>query len=614
MLSSIKNKTKGWLAYVIVGLITIPFALFGISQYFTGASNVVVASINDDEISKEEFLSEFNPQKRRLQQKLDEKYDIEFDAVLKQSIINQMVDRRLLNQLAEKMSHATTATELNTIIQSNELFADQGKFSIDKYKQLLRLNGYTPAKYESIKAQELTQNQVKYNLLDSAFVLPSQLGRLHQLNYQQRKFSYIQLDAKDYTAKVNVDAQSVKDYFNNQKDSFFAPEQVKVQFVELSLAEIAKKVSVNDDDLFNFYEDEQTRFTTDEERQAQHILIDDEKTANEVLVLLNKGGDFAKLAAEYSQDTGSKDSAGDLGFFTRGVMVGAFEDSAFTMKEGELSGLIKSEFGFHIIRLNKIKLGEVKPFDQVRSELIELYTQSQAQKDLYNLTEQMANLAYEANLEELAGQMNLQLQTTDFINRQNTQIDPKMLKAAFSNVVLNANENSEVLELGGDRYVVLHLKEKLAQRQKTFNEVESEINTYLTSLLSKTFVDSIAAQIVKHAKVGDDKSIESLMNKNSLSWNNVGWIGRDSNKADAAIIDKVFALAKPNNGSVFSAQSLGNQSAVVIDLSALKATSEKVPEQALENILIGFESNEIFVNILQMLRKQADIKIFNQSL
>ena len=614
MLSSIKNKTKGWLAYVIVGLITIPFALFGISQYFTGASNVVVASINDDEISKEEFLSEFNPQKRRLQQKLDEKYDIEFDAVLKQSIINQMVDRRLLNQLAEKMSRATTATELNTIIQSNELFADQGKFSIDKYKQLLRLNGYTPAKYESIKAQELTQNQVKYNLLDSAFVLPSQLSRLHQLYDQQRKFSYIQLDAKDYIAKVNVDAQSVKDYFNNQKDSFFAPEQVKVQFVELSLAEIAKKVSINDDDLFNFYEDEQTRFTTDEERQAQHILIDDEKTAIEVLSLLNKGGDFAKLATKYSQDQGSKDSAGDLGFFTRGVMVGAFEDSAFTMTEGELSGLIKSEFGFHIIRLNKIKLGEVKPFDQVKSELIELYTQSQAQKDLYNLTEQMANLAYEANLEELAGQMNLQLQTTDFFNRQNAQINPKMLKAAFSNVVLNANENSEVLELGDDRYVVLHLKEKLAQRQKTFNEVESEINVHLAGLLSKTFVDNIAAQIVKHAKVDDDKSIESLMNKNSLSWNNVGWIGRGSNKADVAIINKVFALAKPSNGSVFSAQSLGNQSVVVIDLSALKATSEKVPEQVLENILIGFESNEMFVNILQTLRKQADIKIYNQSL
>ncbi|CAC9591658.1 hypothetical protein [uncultured Gammaproteobacteria bacterium] len=614
MLSSIKNKTKGWLAYLIVGLITIPFALFGISEYFTGASNVVVANINDDQISKEEFLAEFNPQKRRLQQKLAERYDIEFDSVLKQSIINQMVDRRLLDQLALKMSHATTTTELNGIIQANDLFAEEGRFSIDKYKQLLRLNGYTPSKYESIKAQELTQNQIKYNLLDSAFVLPSQLTRLQQLNDQQRNFSFIQLNVKDYTAKVKVDGQSVKDYYNNQKESFFVPEQVKIEFVELSLAEISKKISVSDDDLFNFYEDEQARFTTDEERQAQHILIEDEKTANEVLELLNKDGDFSKLAAQYSQDTGSKDSAGDLGFFTRGVMVDAFEDSAFSMKEGELSGLVKSEFGFHIIKLNKIKLGTVKSFDQVKSELVELYTQSQAQKDLYNLTEQMANLAYEENLEELAGQMGLKLQTTDFFNRQDTKLDAKMIKSIFSDAVFNKNENSEVLELGKNRYVVLHLKDKLPQRQKSFNEVKGEINTHLTSLLSKTFIDNIAAQIVMHAKAGETSAIKKLMDKNSLSWTKVGWVKRDSRQADTSIINKVFSMTKPNSSSVFSAQSLSNQSALVIDLSALKTSTEQVPEKELESILIGFESNEVFVNILQTLRSQADIKIYNQSL
>ncbi|MDC9727091.1 MAG: SurA N-terminal domain-containing protein, partial [Candidatus Thioglobus sp.] len=522
MLSSIKNKTKGWLAYLIVGLITVPFALFGINEYFTGTSNVVVASIDGEEINKDEFLAEFNPQKRRLQQKLAEKYDTAFDNVLKQSILNQMVDRRLLTQLAQRMAHATTTAELNAVIQASDLFAEEGRFSIDKYKQLLRLNGYTPAQYETIKAKELTQNQIKYNLLDSAFMLPSQLTRLQQLNDQQRQFAYIQLNADDYTSKVKVDEKSVKDYFDNQKESFFAPEQVKLEFVELSLTEIAKKISVTDDELFNFYEDEQARFTTDEERQAQHILIEDESTANKVLELLQQGGDFAKLASEYSADSGSKDSAGDLGYFGRGVMVGAFEDSVFAMKEGELSGLVKSEFGYHIIKLNAIKPDVVKSFDAVKAELTQLYTQSKAQKDLYNLTEQMANLAYEANLEELAGQMGLNLQTTEFFNAQTTQFDAKVVSAAFSDVVLNKKENSEVLELGGDRYMVIHLKDKLAQRQKTFKEVQGEINTHLTSLLAKTFVDNIAAQIVKHAQAGETEKMTQLMDKNSLTWQNIG--------------------------------------------------------------------------------------------
>ena len=614
MLSSIKNKTKGWVAYLIVGLITIPFALFGINEYFTGASNIVVASVDEQEISKEEFLTEFNPQKRRLQQKLAEKYNTDFDTVLKQSIINQMIDRRLLDQLAERMSHATSNSELNAIIQTNELFQDQGRFSLEKYKNLLRLNGYSASQYESIRAKELTQNQIKYNLLDSAFMLPSQLEKLQNLNDQQREFSYIKLAADDYTAKVNVDEKSVKDYYQNQKESFFAPEQAKIEFVELSLAEVAKSIDVTDDELFNFYEDDQARFTTEEERQAQHILLETKEMADEVLALLDAGGDFSKLAAQYSQDTGSKDTGGDLGMFGRGVMVDAFEKSAFALQEGQVSGAIKSEFGYHIIKLNKIQAGSVKPFESVKSELTKLYTQAQAQKNLYNLTEQLANLAYEASLEEVASQMALKVSVSEFFDRKDTKLDAKMLAAAFSDVVLNKGDNSEVLELDQDRFVVLRLKQKLPQRQKTFEEVKGEINTHLPRLLAKTFVDNIAAQIVKSSESGDDKSVSQLMDKNSLKWTTLGWVKRDTKKADISIVNKAFSLSKPKSGSVFSAQSLDRRNSVVINLTGVKVSNSKTSQANLETVLLGFESNEVFVNILQTLRAQAEIKVFNSNL
>jgi peptidyl-prolyl cis-trans isomerase D len=614
MLSSIKNKTKGWVAYLIVGLITIPFALFGINEYFTGASNIVVASVDEQEISKEEFLTEFNPQKRRLQQKLAEKYNTDFDTVLKQSIINQMIDRRLLDQLAERMSHATSNSELNAIIQTNELFQDQGRFSLEKYKNLLRLNGYSASQYESIRAKELTQNQIKYNLLDSAFMLPSQLEKLQNLNDQKREFSYIKLAADDYTAKVNVDEKSVKDYYQNQKESFFAPEQAKIEFVELSLAEVAKSIDVTDDELFNFYEDDQARFTTEEERQAQHILLETKEMADEVLALLDAGGDFSKLAAQYSQDTGSKDTGGDLGVFGRGVMVDAFEKSAFALQEGQVSGAIKSEFGYHIIKLNKIQAGSVKPFESVKSELTKLYTQAQAQKNLYNLTEQLANLAYEASLEEVASQMALKVSVSEFFDRKDTKLDAKMLAAAFSDVVLNKGDNSEVLELDQDRFVVLRLKQKLPQRQKTFEEVKGEINTHLTRLLAKTFVDNIAAQIVKSSESGDDKSVSQLMDKNSLKWTTLGWVKRDTKKADISIVNKAFSLSKPKSGSVFSAQSLDRRNSVVINLTGVKVSNSKTSQDNLETVLLGFESNEVFVNILQTLRAQAEIKVFNSNL
>ena len=541
LLKSIKENSKGVVTYVIVGLISLTFvitALYGVD--FSGSSDVV-AIVNDDEISQDDFRSEFNAKKRRLQQELDEKYTAEFDNALKQSTLESMINRRLLNQLASELGHATTGRELQALIHSNNVFKIDGKFSLEKYKQMLRLNGYSDTQYEAVKSTELTQSQVKYNLLNSAFVTPYALQNLSKLNNQQRKFSYIKLSADQYKGKVKVDIKSVEEYYDKQTKSFFEPQKIKVDFIELSLSEIAKDIKVNDDELFNFYEDEKERFTTEEERQAQHILVESKQQAEQITTQLNSGADFAKLAETHSLDTGSKDAGGDLGFFTLGVMMSEFEDKVFSMKVGEVSSPVKTEFGYHVIKLNNIQTGTVKPFDEIRVELAELYTQRAAQKSLYDLTEQLTNLAYEASLEEASDQMNLKLNTSEFFAQNSTEFEPKFASAAYSDLVLNKGENSELIELSKDRFVVLRVKDKLAERQKLFDEVKGEINTHLTTLLSKTFIDNVAKQITDALTKGDNKTAQVLMDKNQLKWKEVGWVKRDSIKADVAIVNQVFA-------------------------------------------------------------------------
>jgi len=214
----------------------------------------------------------------------------------------------------------------------------------------------------------------------------------------------------------------------------------------------------------------------------------------------------------------------------------------------------------------------------------------------------------------LASQMALKISTSDFFTRSSTQLDSKIVATAFSDVVLNKGENSEVLELDKDRFVVVRLKDKLAQRQKTFDEVKDEINIHLTRLLAKTFVDNVAAQIVTSAKAGDDKSLDQLLDKNSLKWESVDWIKRDTTKTDVAIVNKVFALSKPASEPVISAQSLDARNALVINLTGVKVSESKTSAANLEAILLGFESNEVFVNILQTLRAKAEIKVFNSKL
>ena len=613
LLKSIKENSKGVVTYVIVGLISLTFvitALYGVD--FSGSSDVV-AIVNDDEISQDDFRSEFNAKKRRLQQELDEKYTAEFDNALKQSTLESMINRRLLNQLASELGHATTGRELQALIHSNNVFKIDGKFSLEKYKQMLRLNGYSDTQYEAVKSTELTQSQVKYNLLNSAFVTPYALQNLSKLNNQQRKFSYIKLSADQYKGKVKVDIKSVEEYYDKQTESFFEPQKIKVDFIELSLGEIAKDIKVNDDELFNFYEDEKERFTTEEERQAQHILVESKQQAEQITTQLNSGADFAKLAETHSLDTGSKDAGGDLGFFTLGVMMSEFEDKVFSMKVGEVSSPVKTEFGYHVIKLNNIQTGAVKPFDEIRVELAELYTQRAAQKSLYDLTEQLTNLAYEASLEEASDQMNLKLNTSEFFAQNSTEFEPKFASAAYSDLVLNKGENSELIELSKDRFVVLRVKDKLAERQKLFDEVKGEINTHLTTLLSKTFIDNVAKQITDALTKGDNKTAQVLMDKNQLKWKEVGWVKRDSIKADVAIVNQVFALPKPTNATTYSAQSLNKSQSIVIALSKVKTTDD-TSAKALERSLLNFESDAMFNSILTTLRKNADLEIFTERL
>ncbi len=613
MLSSIKDKTKGWVAYLIVALITIPVALVGINQYFTNTSNIVVASVGSDDISKEAYLKEFNTAKRRLQQQLGKNYTAEINLKVKFSTIQSMVDRRVLAQLADESDYATTQRELQMLIQSNDVFKVEGKFSIDRYKDLLRLNGISDVEYERIQTEGLTQNQIKRNFSDSAFLTPSALKRIQSLNDQERKFSHIMLNTKNYIDEVKVNPESVKEFFDENKQVFLEPQKVKVDFVELSTKEIAKSIKVNDDDLSNLYEDEQARFSTEEERKAQHILVESEGLANTIITQLKQGESFAELAAKHSQDTGSKDSGGDLGFFAMGAMVPEFEAKVFAMKEGEVSSPVKTDFGYHIIKLNKIKASEVKSFESLRSELTKLYTEREVQKSIYKLTEQLSNLSYEEDLEAVANQMDLELRTSEFFTQDTKEYDAKFVAAAYSDEVLNKGESSKLIELSKDKFVVLRINERNPQREKTFDEVKVEIAKHLSGLLAKTFIDNVADKITALLSKGDTTTVQKLMEKYQLTWKDVGWVKRSSREENTGIINIVFSLPKPNDGVIYDAQSLNAEQSIVLKLSAIRV-SNNVPNNALSSVILGFESEAFFNSILKTLHKDIDIKIFSDRL
>jgi len=610
LISSIKKKSTGFVAYFIVGLIALTFivtALYGID--FMG-SGQAVAKVGDKEISKTEFLKNFVPQQRNLQQQLGADYSADIENILKQTVIDQMVNSQILFQYAQNHGYVTTPKEVQTNIAKNEVFYKEGKFDVDQYKKILRLNGYSVQEYEASQFQQLTQEQLRSNIEKSAFVTDFERKNVTSLLNQERKFDYLEIPVKDFSDQVSISDSMLKDYFDKNQDRFIKPMKVSVDFVELNLDEVTKSISPSDDDLAILYDEEKNRFSTDEERKAQHILVEKKVTADQVISLINEGKSFEDLAKEYSIDTGSKDSGGDLGFFGIGVMVPEFETAVFAMKEGEVSAPIKSEFGFHVIKLNQIKESSLKSFDEVKEQLVKIYQKNQGQKMIYDLSDEMTNLAYEGSLEELAEKMNLKLQTSELFSKTSKSPNKKMINAAFSDPVLNRGENSEPIDLGDDKLVVLRLNNLEKSRNLNFDEVKTQVEGIVKTQESKKLADKLTDEII--TSISDNQKTDEILKKNNLNWTSVGWTKRDNQKVDPSAIDLAFKAPKPNSKPGISlSKNLGSKN-MIVRVNALKTSDESAGN--VDRLLNTYETDEFYLATLKELKKEANIEIYRDRL
>lgn len=610
LISSIKKKSTGFVAYFIVGLIALTFivtALYGID--FMG-SGQTVAKVGDKEISKTEFLKNFVPQQRNLQQQLGAEYSTDIENILKQTVIDQMVNSQILFQYAQNHGYVTTPKEVQTNIAKNEVFYRDGKFDVDQYKKILRLNGYSVQEYEASQFQQLTQEQLRSNIEKSAFVTDFERKNVTSLLNQERKFDYLEIPVKDFSDQVSITDSMLKDYFDKNQDRFIKPMKVSVDFVELNLDEVTKSISPSDDDLAILYDEEKNRFSTDEERKAQHILVENKVTADQVISLINEGKSFDDLAKEYSIDTGSKNSGGDLGFFGIGVMVPEFETAVFAMKEGEVSAPIKSEFGFHVIKLNKIKESSLKSFDEVKEQLVKIYQKNQGQKMIYDLSDEMTNLAYEGSLEELAEKMNLKLQTSELFSKTSKSPNKKMINAAFSDPVLNRGENSEPIDLGDDKLVVLRLNNLEKSRNLNFDEVKIQVEGIVKTQESKKLADKLTDEII--TLISDNQKTDEILKKNNLNWTSVGWTKRDNQKVDPSAIDLAFKAPKPNSKPGISlSKNLGSKN-MIVRVNALKTSDESAGN--VDRLLNTYETDEFYLATLKELKKEANIEIYRDRL
>ena len=611
MLSAIRNKSKGWVAYVVVGFITIPFALFGIQDYVSGSSNASIATVDDEDIDINIYYQELNTQQRNLQQQLGAAYSQEIDNALKQTLIDSMINEKLVENFASSLDIVTLDDEVRSVIEMNQAFQVDGEFSEDRYSQLLRLNSYSPAGYEIAQSRALTRDQIKRNLSSSAFMSSTQIKQLNDLASQEREVSYIALNAKDYEGQVSVSQSEISDYFNENRSSFIESRKVKVDFVELSLEDMQEPANPDEETLQSLYDDNSELYTNSERRRAQHILIESEEIAKDLLDQINQGADFSELAIANSKDTSSNEKGGDLGFFERDLMGAEFDEAAFAMSLGEVSEIVSTDYGyFHIIKLTDIETETVQSFNDVREQLVALHKNNVSKKMLFDLLEEFTSLAYEESLDMVANQFGLELQTSDYFANSSQQFDEAFVSAAFSAAVIDDGENSEVIELSAEKFVVLSLSSSQPEREKELDEVKDQVASILSNIGAKILIEDLSLSIATALESGDELMTNKLLADNGLEWNAEGWISRAA-ELPFDVTSITFSIPKPIDGEhTYSAQSVDNLTSLVVDLSGVRLPEEET-DTGIAALYLGQENNEMFVSLIKQLRESAEIKIFS---
>ncbi len=636
MLHFIRERAQGWIAWVIVGLLIVPFALWGINEYFGTGGRLVAATVNDTDISEREFQQAFFEQRNRMQQMLGGQYDAQlFDPQLKKRALEELVDRELLRQHANETGYRVSTAAVVRTIRSIDAFREDGVFSSDVYQQQVRAQGQTPATFEARVRRILLTGQLAEGLAGTALVTKADLKAAVRVLEQKRDFQYLTLAVDNYRDESVANEAAMQTYYDEHAARFMTTEKVRVEYIELSAKKIAeamaKESPPSEAELREFFESHSSQYQVPEERQARHILIQVDEGADadavekarvkaqDIWKRTQAGESFDDLAGEFSDDPGSAEMGGDLGFFGRGVMEPDFEETVFTMQVGDVSEPVLTSFGYHIIKLAAIRESESKSFEEIHDELLPQYLADTAEKTYYDLAEQLTNLAYETpdNLSETADQLDLTLNQSDFFGRRGGAglfANPRVSQAAYSDEVLKQGYNSEPIELGENHVVVLRLLDHQEAKQRPFAEVKDQVKMQLVSDHARAETKQAGLDAVSNLESGE--SSEQIASALKLEWETVNAAGREADNVDRVILGNVFKLKKPEGGSsTFGGVVLNNGAFAVIALSAVTdgelASLDEAAREMFKRKLAGEAGANSQAHLLSLLRKHATITVNN---
>ena len=555
MLQKIRDNLQGTIAKVIIAIIAVPFAVFGIEAFFTGGEPKV-AKVGEEVITQRELDQAIELQRRRLVGSAESDVDpaeLE-DAKLRGPVLESLIERKLLGQVAAASGFRVGDAMIDRIILDDESFRENGKFSQERFQGILASNGLTPAYYRNLLREELLINQVLGGFATSDFTTEAEIREVARITQQSVdvRFMTVPLDAAGTPAEVP--AGRVEEYYTSNKDDFRTPESVGLDYIELRIEDLVQPVS--EASVKAEYERRLADYKNAEERHAAHIMVsslDDDKAKarlSELRSRIEKGEDFGTVAREASEDVGSAQDGGDLGYSGGDAFPAEFEAALAGLKPGQVSEPVRTDSGWHLIKLLDVRAKQAPSLAELRPA-IEAELQKKSAKPLFvEKSEQLADLTFNSDgLAEAAKALGLEVRKGPLITRRGGEgvfADSRIITAGFSEDVLKSGQNSEIIEIDEGHAVVLRLREHQPERQQELSEVETGIRELLVEATRREKAVLRAQGLL--AQLGAGVALDALATKESLQWQVALEHRRNAPDVPKELGDAVFAV-KRNDGA-----------------------------------------------------------------
>ncbi|MDH4610482.1 SurA N-terminal domain-containing protein [Pseudomonas sp. BN102] len=624
MLQNIRDNSQGWIAKTIIGVIIALLALTGFDAIFNATSNRQnAAEVNGEEISQDQLSEAVNLQRRQLQQQLGKDFDASLldEKLLRDAALKGLIERKLLLQGAQEADFAFSQSALDQLILQTPEFQVDGKFNADRFDQVIRQMNYNRLQFRQMLEQEMLIGQLRAGLAGSSFVTAAEVEAFARLEKQTRDFATLALKADP--AAVSVSDDDIKAYYDGHVDQFMSPEQVVIEYVELKKAAFFSQVEAKEEDLQAQYQKEISNLA--EQRQAGHILVEvNDKLSEEqakakieqVKQRLDKGEDFAALAKEFSDDSGSAANGGDLGFAGPGVYEPAFEEALYALKEGEVSAPVRTQYGWHLIKLLGVQAPEVPSFDSLKPKLEHDIKAQQVEQRFVEVSKELEDAAFEASdLAQPAQELNLEVKTSAPFGREGGEglaANRQVLQAAFSPEVLEDGANSSAIELDPDTVVVLRVKEHKKPEQLALDKVSDSIHQHLMTEKASEAAKAKGEALI--ASLSDGKTpVEQA--EEGQSWQVVEAATRSQEGVEPVLLQAVFRMPKPAAADKpeFTGVKLGNGDYVVIRLNGVSQAEAKLSDEEkamYSRFLASRSGQQDFASYRRQLEEKAEIERF----